>query len=277
MSWKALVVRRTLEKTRYELAMLLIQGPGPVTSFSPRINRSRATFASFEIHLPSVYSGGQVHASYCNNSKAFDFSIESLHTNLFASYAEVVSSTEISSGYRIALCYNLIHTGSAHTIPAIVSSNEPLSRIRSALSTWKHGQYRDDLDSFALVHYLPNSDPEQFEEGLKTLDRDDQSLITNLHRVAEDLGYRVFLGLFECDRYGRAEHGIYKCYDDNCPDLVYVEGTNRSIKSLVDLEGSPVLDYLNIGEACFLQPPQDYFADKEPDSRSFDDTICVHS
>ncbi|TFK58384.1 hypothetical protein BDN72DRAFT_966360 [Pluteus cervinus] len=273
-----ITTRRYLDKT-HELVMLLLRGPGPITSSNLSVNRSRTTFANFEIHLPSVYSGGQVHASYCGDTKGFDLSSQSLHTNLFASYTEVIFSTEISSGYRLSLCYNLIHTGSTDTIPTILPINEPLSKVRSVLVNWKNGQYTEDIDSVALVHFITSYEEEQLKE-LKRLDWDDQVLITNLRRVAEDLGYRLFLGVFEYAEYGRAERGIYKCSDDGeCPNLAYVEGTNKSIGNLVDPEGQPVLDrgWLDVRKHCSLEELRDYFEDEEPDSRSCDDSICSYA
>lgn len=74
--------------------------------------KSPGMFATIIIVLLSSYSGGQVHVSHSASSHLYDLAPSSASaTSVLAWYTDVIHEVKpITSGYCLALSYNLIHT-----------------------------------------------------------------------------------------------------------------------------------------------------------------------
>ena len=73
-------------------------------------------FASIVVVLPSTFIGGTAHLSHGSLSVVYDCSQDSslLKTTVLPWYTDVMHEIKpITSGYRLALTYNLVHTTSA--------------------------------------------------------------------------------------------------------------------------------------------------------------------
>lgn len=75
--------------------------------------KTNGMFATLVITLPSLYTGGKLTVQFRGKTKTFDFASEnSFRSNFVAFYADCEHEIEkVTSGYRLALVYNLVYTG----------------------------------------------------------------------------------------------------------------------------------------------------------------------
>lgn len=113
-------------------------------SFLPHVDTEKVNgmFATIVIVLPTAYSGGSAHLSHGGLSKAIDYSSTSLTTTTALSwYTDVTHEIKpITSGYRLALSYNVIHTTNSIR-PALKSSAGIVEELRHVLLSWRQDQF----------------------------------------------------------------------------------------------------------------------------------------
>ncbi|KAF8656949.1 hypothetical protein AX16_002304 [Volvariella volvacea WC 439] len=197
--------------------------------------KSPGMFATVIIVLPSAYTGGEVHVSLGSKEKAFDFAQNSgSTTSVFAWYTDVVHSVKpITSGYRLALSYNLIFRShnSRQLAPQPVHSSLP--RLRKILTAWHRGLYPSSHDvlAYSLDHQYSINELKTGRAGLKG---QDAYLVSNIADVAWECGYDIFLANIDLHVTGDA--------DDFEDSEEMVEETNREvgINNVVDLDGFEV-------------------------------------
>lgn len=99
-------------------------------------------FATLIIVLPSEFTGGAAHLSHGDLSVVYDTSARSLfETTALAWYTDVTHEIKpLTSGHRLALSYNLIHTTKALR-PALSSSSALVDRLTRIFGAW---QARED-------------------------------------------------------------------------------------------------------------------------------------
>jgi hypothetical protein len=110
-------------------------------------------FATIVVILPPTYAGGQPHAPHATTSEAFDYSSTSGYaTTPLAWYTDVVHEVKpITSGFRLALSYNLIHTSQGIPRPVLPDMHSALAELRSVLKKWSEGAY---ATSSYMIAYL---------------------------------------------------------------------------------------------------------------------------
>ena len=98
-------------------------------------------YATVVVLLPSVYEGSEVHVSHAGVEKVFDFSAQSkFATALLAWFTDVTHDVKpVTSGYRLALSYNLIHTAPHATLPSVPAPDRSSAELRRVLENWKKG------------------------------------------------------------------------------------------------------------------------------------------
>jgi hypothetical protein len=103
----------------------------------------KGMFATLVIVLPSCYTGGQVHVSHAGLSKVFDLAPDSLQQTFALSwYTDVVHEVKpITSGYRLALSYNLIHTSKVVPRPTLPNMHTAVTRLRHVMHKWSKDAY----------------------------------------------------------------------------------------------------------------------------------------
>ena len=91
-------------------------------------------FATIIIVLPSPFTGGAAHLSHGNLSEVFDCSANSAHqTTVLAWYTDVKHSIKpITSGYRLALSYNVYHTKNTLR-PSLPTNHSAVTALRHVL------------------------------------------------------------------------------------------------------------------------------------------------
>ncbi|KDQ57908.1 hypothetical protein JAAARDRAFT_685458 [Jaapia argillacea MUCL 33604] len=146
---------------RCELHKLLLHEPGSHTETVDGV------FATIVIILPSQYTGGQFHVSHAGSSKVFDFATKSAFlASLLTWYTDVTyEAMPITSGYQLALPYNLIHASSGLP-PSLSDLHDAVSQLRHPLESWsyrfQHPQLRHGVPKYLvclLDHEFSHANP----------------------------------------------------------------------------------------------------------------------
>jgi hypothetical protein len=134
-------------------------------------------FATIVVILPSAYTGGQVVVSHASTSRTIDFSEDSLHaTSVLAWYTDVKHEVKaVTSGYRLALSYNLIHTAPPNVPrPTLPNTSASAEVLRHILRKWRADKYESESDqrlmAYLLDHEYSTHDLQQGGVSLKGAD-----------------------------------------------------------------------------------------------------------
>jgi len=226
-------------------------------------------FASLIIVLPSKFQGGEVHVSHGDDKDTFDISPSSeFSISALAWYTNVIHEVKpVTSGYRLAISYNLVNPSRGLPAPHLPDMHSAVSGVQSIFHMWAKGEY-DLSDSSGTIAYL--LDHEYSDAGLKftTLKGKDATLISNIKRVAEKEGICLRLGNLVYVVSGDAG-GDYG-YGRGIPRMEEVHETEYTIEGLYDLEG----DLAKLNRPIRLWEddliPKDPFEGESPDDEDFE-------
>ncbi|KAI0796338.1 hypothetical protein BC629DRAFT_1504956 [Irpex lacteus] len=244
-------------RPRCELYKLLLYETG--SHFLPHVDTEKqdGMFATIVIVLPSRFTGGAAHLTHSGLSATYDCSANSHYeTNVLAWYTDVTHEIKpITSGYRLALSYNLIHT-TRSLRPSLSTKLEHLLKLRRILKTWMkdEGQQTPEKIIYMLDHTY--SQANLCASALKGADAHQVALLSP---VAKDLGFQLGLATVELHQWGRYEddgrdYRRYKGYHDpdsdgGDSDLTFeADGDvdkEISITHFVDLQGRLISDSLD--------------------------------
>src|ERR1700679_2020361 len=100
-------------------------------------------FASLIIVLPSNFEGGQVHVSHGIHKDVFNISPSSeFTTSALAWYTDVTHEVKpVTSGYRLAISYNLVNTSPGLPPPHLPDLHLAVSAVERIFHKWKNGAY----------------------------------------------------------------------------------------------------------------------------------------
>lgn len=248
-------------------------------------------FATIIIVLPSAYTGGQVVLSHSSMKKTIDFSKDSpTSTALLAWYTDVKHEVkEVTSGYRLALSYNLVNIASARVPrPTLPDMSKSPSLLRKVLKKWlakKYDEFEGSDPRVAACLLKHEYSPENLKDGLKALKGTDAHKVSFIHPVAEELGFMVGIASLnyyetgEGDDYGGYRPYYHDDYDDEyedddasdgAPNMVEVESTKANIEGLVDSDGLLLLSegQIDLDDNCLI--PKHAFKDVEPDDVEYE-------
>lgn len=186
-------------------------------------------FATIVVVLPSKFNGGAVHVSHGDFKEAYDCSANSLtDTTMLAWYTDVQHEVKrITSGYRLALSFNLVHTTKSLR-PAVSSQSRLSARLGEILRLWKDGE-----DAPKKIVYLLSHKYSQANLTGSALKGADAQLVSTLDRTARPLGFHLGLASLKC-----IEHGFgYEEDRDGNALWAGVNETSVVIRNLVDLDG----------------------------------------
>src|SRR6266576_6819091 len=116
------------------------------------------------ILLPSQYTGGEVHLTHASKTQAIDFSASSVaNTAVLAWYTGVLHEVKpVTSGDRLALSYNLIHTSARISLPMAPTYDGSCAKLRRVLHEWVKGNYQKpkerDYVAYLLKHQYSDLD-----------------------------------------------------------------------------------------------------------------------
>ena len=247
--------------------------------------------------LPSQYTGGEVHLTHASKSQVVDFSASSLaNTAVLAWYTDVLHEVKpITSGYRLALSYNLIHTSPLMALPKAPTDDGPCADLRRVLHNWEKGRYEEPVECNYIAYLLQHKYSEvDFKRGEACLKGEDSERVALVRAAAEGLGFVVLLANMEYHVSENQDYGFYGGYDDyddyyggyggyggygrskrrrGCAfDMPWdddIDGeVDITLSKIFDLGGSVVLagnhwESLWINEDCFL--PKDALQNESPD------------
>lgn len=136
-----------------------------------------------------------------SNTTTIDFAVDSAYASaVLAVYADTAQEVRpISSGYRLALSYDLIHTtSSTEPCPSPPQTLEAASVLRTVLRKW-----RDRLDSYETEQYLAaylldhTYDLQNVKDVATSLKGVDGYRVRILIDLAEELGFTLGVGSLE--------------------------------------------------------------------------------
>ncbi|TCD65285.1 hypothetical protein EIP91_002847 [Steccherinum ochraceum] len=247
---KTLGVDYASSKPRCDLYKLFLYEEG--SHFLAHVDTEKADgmFATIIIVLPSTFTGGQAHLSFDDSTVVYDCSsTSSFHTTAMAWYTDVTHEIKpVTSGYRLALSYNLIHTTNSLR-PALSTRDETTQRLREILEAWS----ADDSDDppTKIVYLLAHKYAQMGLRG-SSLKGPDAQKVAVLHELAEELDFHLGLASAVCavegsanDPYARYSDG-YDSYEYDLPNehrdaqikFGKIQKVKMSLESLVDLDGT---------------------------------------
>ncbi|KAF9648913.1 hypothetical protein BDM02DRAFT_3128680 [Thelephora ganbajun] len=262
-----------LPPPRADLYKLLLYKTG--SHFLPHkdTEKSQGMFASLIIVLPSKFEGGAVHVSHGNDKDVFNISPSSeFATSALAWYTDVTHEVKpVTSGYRLAISYNLVNTSPGLPPPHLPDMHSAVSAVEKIFHKWKKGGY-DEPDFSGTIAYL--LDHQYSDAGLEfaALKGKDAILVSNIQGVAEKEGICLRLGLLECEVSGDAD--VYGS-DDGWgppPRMEVVHETEYRIEGLYDLEGDLAEgeDPITLNPEFDMIPQDPGFQDEDPDDEEFE-------
>ena len=259
-------------------------------TFGYRTKKADGIFATMIIFLPSRYTGGEIHLTHASKTQVIDFSASSLtSTAVLAWYTDVLHEVKpVTSGYRLALSYNLIHTSSSMPVPMAPTDDGPCGELRQLLDKWEKGRYEKPKDCDHIAYLLKHQyDAGDFSRGVSCLKGQDEERVALVRAAAEGLGFVILLanmeyhvsgGLDDCN-YGWSKRRPICAYDpvysrfggfgdfsDREEDDFDNESIDVTLSNIVDLDGNVVLGperSIEIGEDRFL--PRHALDGKSPD------------
>lgn len=218
-------------------------------------------FATVVVILQSPYTGGEAHLAHGGLSTVIDHSKNSLlATSVMAWYTDVTHEIKpITSGYRLALSYNLVHTTTTLR-PSIPGSHPAGQQLRNIFMSWKSQGY---LGLQKIIYLLDHRYSRANLKG-SALKGGDSHQIALLNVVAKECGFNVGLANIESHLSGSANddgggydgrgYGRRCAYDDEDEEddddlsMVEVFETEWSITNLVDMDGDLITDTFYVAD-----------------------------
>lgn len=227
-------------------------------------------FATMIVLLPSEYTGGEIHVTHASKTQIIDFSASSsANTAVLAWYTDVLHEVKpVTSGYRLALSYNLIHTSTRVPLPMAPTDDGPCGKLRKVLRNWKTGKYEESEKCGYIAYLLKHKYSEvDFRRGVSCLKGEDEERVALVRAAAEGLGFLILLANMEYYFRGWSEDddGRRHGYSMHGFDEVDV---SMSLSKMIDLDGKIVFGSgkhsVDIDKDCFL--PRDALDDERPDT-----------
>jgi predicted 2-oxoglutarate/Fe(II)-dependent dioxygenase YbiX len=240
--------------------------------------KAAGMFATLIIVLPSIYSGGALVVRHRDQEVRLDLACPEPSEVAFAAfYADCVHEVlPITSGYRLALVYNLRRRGRGRQ-PQPPNYDAEQGRVTALLRQWSERKDAPDDDSpekllYPLEHaYTP---AELAFEALKGVDAAAAAVLVTAAAAAD---CDLYLALVSIEESGSAEHtGYYRSRrrrwsddeDDEDFEVVEVYDRSETLSAWRRPDGSqPELGDLPFEEEE-LCPPE-AFAELEPDEQHF--------
>lgn len=173
-------------------------GPSDLLYSKEKLN---TMFATIIIVIPSTFTSGVTYISHGDRSVAYDCSQKShFDTTVLSWYTNGVEHEvePITSGYRLALSYNVIHSCSICIRPALPSSPGVTARLREILKSWKERACSDSEKTPTQLLCL--LEHKYFETNLRSsaLKGPDAHRFAALSLVAQEYGFGLVFARAHC-------------------------------------------------------------------------------
>ena len=233
-------------------------------------------FASLIIVLPSKFEGGEVHVSHGNDKDVFNISPSSeFKISALAWYTDVIHEVKpVTSGYRLAISYNLVNASPGLPPPHLPDMHTAVSAVEKIFRKWRKGDYNNS-DFSGTIAYL--FDHQYSKAGLEfaALKGKDAVLVSNIRGVAEKQRISLCLGLLELEVSGDAGEPefAYSCIDiwDSPPGMDVVHDKEYRIRGLYDLDGDLAegKNPISLSPEFDMIPQDPELEDGNPDDKEF--------
>ncbi|KAL1723986.1 hypothetical protein EV715DRAFT_286048 [Schizophyllum commune] len=244
-------VNMAVSNPRCELYKLLLYETG--SHFLPHVDTEKvgSMFATIIVVLPSPFTGGAAHLSHANKSEVFDCSENSAHqTTVLSWYTDVTHSIEpITSGYRLALSYNVYHTTNALR-PSLPTTHSAVNALRHVLLSWKQA---NGPDVPRKVIYLLDHQYTKANKTGSALKGADAHKLGILQGLAKELGFQLGLASLNAHVTGYADDDEYTPRAYGVANFMEVEERELKIRDLTDLDGNLLkkkIDFEDEGIEC---------------------------
>ncbi|KAB5589566.1 Extracellular metalloprotease [Ceratobasidium theobromae] len=265
-----------------ELYKLLVYEEG--SHFLPHVDTEKRTgmFATMVVILPSLFEGGAVHLAHGNESKVIDVGgpASVFQTTVIAWYTDIMHEVKpITSGYRLALAYNLIRSSSDPSIPPLTAPlHDPCAvELKNALSTWVTA-LKDGKDAPTKLGWLLEHQYSRMNMRGSALKGPDRHLARRLGPIANELGLELGLAIITLQLDGSLPDGM-ECdfghsYMTGVEVPKYTWGSVRAARFLVNLDGRLVCDAprFSHGLEGEMMPTkwEKILADQKPDKQEYE-------
>ncbi|KAF6756366.1 hypothetical protein DFP72DRAFT_893981 [Ephemerocybe angulata] len=195
---------------RWEHVGLTLHRPGPMGP------KPEGAFATIVFVLPSEYEGGQVHLSTEDNGPpiVLDTSQNSSNTTYVLAWYDSLTPTiqPVTSGYRLAITYNLIHTDPKTTVPIVPTEVGTERAFRAIFQKWKDGGYTMPEKSF-MGFAMRKSECIEPSRGVEGFEGKAAAVAKYVLPIAESLGFRVCFASLTKTLLGHPHHEDQWTYD----------------------------------------------------------------
>lgn len=251
-------------------------------------------FATVIVILPSAYEGGHLIVSHASVTKTIDFSSDSaISTAVLGWYTDVKHEVKpITSGYRLALSYNLIHTTpKTELCPSLPTPGNETRLLTNIFRKWrKYLDHYEPIDENVAAYILDHEYSRMNMKGgatfLKGADAHNFALI---RPVAESFGFILGFASLEhhvkgcADDDGGHYHSRGRYYDDEDededddygaggdPGMMEVNERHTTLDSMTGMDGNPLFGMtgsLGIMEEYLI--PAEPFGDVDPDDTEYE-------
>ena len=276
----ALALSHLAGDVRAELYKLLLYEEGAF--FLPHKDSEKAVnmFGTMIISLPSQHTGGDLHLAHDDQQQVFSTSTNSQFGTTWAAwYADVSHEVKpITSGHRLVLTYNLIHTGDGQNFSLTALGDQTL-RMRAVLGKWPKAAGSSTAP--ALLAYKLDHQYTEACLKLNCLKGKDLARVRALKEACEEEGIILYLGNMvrtvwggcegdEDDYYGGWGGGCrYGGYRESDPGDFHelIEICEESLElTLYDLDGNETMENVPLPDNGIVQ---EGIFDREPDEEDY--------
>src|SRR5262249_16482510 len=261
-----------------DLYKLLVYDPGSFFVNHRDTEKAAGMFATLIIVLPSIYTGGALLVRHRDREARLELSCPEPSQVAFAAfYADCVHEVlPITSGYRLALVYNLRRQGRGQ-LPEPPNYDTEQARVTALLRQWSTGKDAPDDDSPEKLLYPLEHAYTPAELAFEALKGADAAVADVLVAAASAAASDLYLALVSITERGSGEDmGYYGSRrrswsdeeDDEDFEVSEVHDRSETLSDWRRPDGSqPAL-----GDLPFLEDelcPPDAFEDLEPDEQYF--------
>jgi hypothetical protein len=167
-----------------------------------------------------------------------------VNTAVLAWYTGVLHVMKpVTSGYRLALSYNVIHTLPDMPLPMVSKyADGPCAKLRRVLCNWKEKSKRPrspDYITYLLTHQYSEVD---FRRGASLLKGADSQRMAFVCAATEGLDFKILLAnaKYCVSKSVEGDYGwCHRYYNSDTDEGEYI---SISISNVVDLDGHVILD-----------------------------------
>jgi predicted 2-oxoglutarate/Fe(II)-dependent dioxygenase YbiX len=261
-----------------DLYKLLVYDPGSFFTNHRDTEKAAGMFATLIIVLPSIYTGGALLVRHRDREARLDLSCPEPSQVAFAAfYADCVHEVlPITSGYRLALVYNLRRQGRSQ-LPEPPNYDTEQARVVALLRQWSTEKAAPDDDSPEKLLYPLEHAYTPAELAFEALKGADAAVAAVLVAAASAADCDLHLALVSIKESGSAEHiGYYGSRrrgwsDEEDEEDFEVSEVHDRYETLSDWR-RPDGSQPALGDLPFMEDelcPPDAFEDLEPDEQYF--------